>query len=383
MTARVWHLLTGEYPPQPGGISDYTALLAAGLAGRGAEVHVWSPPVEGSAPEVDGVTVHRVAGKWSPDDLARLGDELDKFTQPRRLLVQHTPNTWGYRGLNFHFCKWLVKRKKAGDDVWLMVHEPFYPWLWLDKPARWALAAGQRWMMRTLLAASSRVYISIPGWEKYLRAYETGKRRAMTWLPIFSTIPVVSDERKVEALRRSLKPEGQIVIGSFGTFGGAIGEMLFELLPALLLNHPERIGLLLGRGGEQLAARLRARHPQLSARLHAPGELPPAQVSLNLQACDLLAQPYPDGVSSRRTSVMAGLAHGLPIVTTQGVLSEPLWTETGCVALAAADELDDLRQAAEALLSSSELREGLAARARQAYEQHFALERTLRELCSV
>lgn len=381
MSENRWHLLTGEYPPQPGGISDYTALLAAGLAAHGEEVHVWSSQADGTTPAVNGVTVHRIAGKWSPDDLARLGDELDKLGAPRRLFVQHTPNTWAYRGLNLHFCKWLLKRKNGGDEVWLMVHEPFYPWLLRDKPQRWLLAAGQRWMMRTLLAASSRVYVSIPGWEKYLRAYERGEPHAITWLPIFSTIPVVSDERKVAELRQRLKPDEQTVIGNFGTFGGAVGEMLFEVLPALLLRHPERVGLLLGRGGEHFATRLRASHPSLSARLFATGELPPGQVSLNLQACDLLVQPYPDGVSSRRTSVMAGLAHGIPTVTTTGLLSEPVWAETGCVALAAADDLQSLIQTAEALLSNYELRESLASRAQAAYEQNFALERTLRELC--
>src|SRR5207248_6476969 len=27
-----WHVLTGEYPPQPGGVSDYTRQVARGLA---------------------------------------------------------------------------------------------------------------------------------------------------------------------------------------------------------------------------------------------------------------------------------------------------------------------------------------------------------------
>ena len=382
MTANVWHLLTGEYPPQPGGISDYTALVAGGLAAHEADVHVWSSQAEEITPAVNGVTVHRVAGNWSPDVLTVLGDDLNGFAAPRRLFVQYTPNTWGYRGLNFHFCKWLVKRKNVGDDIWLMVHEPFYPWLWRDKPTRWLLAAGQRRMMRTLLAASSRVYVSIPGWEKYLRAYKSGEQLAITWLPIFSTIPVVRDKSKVAALLQSLRPAGQTVIGSFGTFGGAIGEMLFEVLPALLLKNPQRVGLLLGRGGEHLGARIRASYPQLSEQLFAPGELPPEDVSLNLQACDLLVQPYPDGVSSRRTSVMAGLAHGIPIVTTEGFLSEPLWAETGCVALAAASDLQNLIQAAEALLSRPDLCDGLSARARTVYDENFALERTIRELCS-
>ena len=38
-----WHLVTSEYPPDIGGVSDYTAQLARALAGAGDEVHVWCP----------------------------------------------------------------------------------------------------------------------------------------------------------------------------------------------------------------------------------------------------------------------------------------------------------------------------------------------------
>ena len=37
------HIITPEYPPQPGGVSDYTAQVAEGLAQEGEEVHVWCP----------------------------------------------------------------------------------------------------------------------------------------------------------------------------------------------------------------------------------------------------------------------------------------------------------------------------------------------------
>ena len=40
-----WHLLTGEYPPSSGGVSDYTRALACELARRGLDVHVWCPSV--------------------------------------------------------------------------------------------------------------------------------------------------------------------------------------------------------------------------------------------------------------------------------------------------------------------------------------------------
>jgi hypothetical protein len=41
-----WHILTGEYPPQPGGVSDYTRQLARALVDAGDSVEVWAPHFE-------------------------------------------------------------------------------------------------------------------------------------------------------------------------------------------------------------------------------------------------------------------------------------------------------------------------------------------------
>ena len=43
-----WNIITGEYPPQPGGVSDYTRLVAHGLADAGDEVCVYAPPADAS-----------------------------------------------------------------------------------------------------------------------------------------------------------------------------------------------------------------------------------------------------------------------------------------------------------------------------------------------
>ena len=45
-----WHVLTGEYPPDCGGVGDYTAALAHALADAGDTVHVWTPTAGGLDP---------------------------------------------------------------------------------------------------------------------------------------------------------------------------------------------------------------------------------------------------------------------------------------------------------------------------------------------
>src|ERR1700726_386417 len=71
------HVITPEYPPQVGGVSDYVHQVAAKLAEAGEEVHIWCPVSSGKAPESRGVIVHQSLGTFAPSDLLRAGQQLD------------------------------------------------------------------------------------------------------------------------------------------------------------------------------------------------------------------------------------------------------------------------------------------------------------------
>jgi glycosyltransferase involved in cell wall biosynthesis len=377
---RTWHILTGEYPPQPGGVSDYVGLLAAGMGHAGLDIHVWAPPGDGATSVATNVTVHRCAGTWSARDLRRLSSEMDSLGPPGRLLVQYAPNAWGRRGLNVAFCRWLEERRATGYDVRLMIHEPFYPWRLRDRPQRWILAGVQRLMMRIAVRAAARVYLSTQSWEPMLRPYQGSLRQPMTWLPVPSTIPVFPAPDRTEAIRQGLVAHGGVILGSFGTFSPLIRGMLRRALPVLLASRKDRACLLLGRNSEQFALELVARHPELAGRVVGRGGLAAKELSAHLQACDVLVQPYPDGVSTRRTSLMAALAHGVAAVTTLGFLSDSMWAESGCAVLVPASDPGGMIRAAESLLADPEARARLRAKAQEVYREQFDLENTIREL---
>lgn len=330
-----WHLITSEYPPQRGGVGDYTRLLAAGLAHLGDQVHVWCPAFAGPVPVTSGVTVHREFGTFSRKDLRRVGEKLQSFPGQRRIVVQWVPHGYGYKAMNIGFCWWLWRRaKRHGDRIELMVHEPYLPFR--PGAARQNTAAVvHRAMTMIMLRAASRVWMSIPGWEPRLRPFTLGRRLDFQWLPIFSNIPVADQPGRVFEIRRQYAGEGAgPVIGHFGTFAAPITDLLEPILLELAAGNGQEL-LLVGDQSKQYLERLTARHPSFAGRIHATGKLSAEEVSCHLAACDLLIQPFPDGVSSRRTSFMAGLAHGKPIVTTTGELTEPLWSEVDGVYLAA------------------------------------------------
>ena len=377
-----WHVITGEYPPQRGGIGDYTELLAAGLAAEGHAVSVWCPECEGESPRREGVEVRRVRGGFAPAGLFRLDRALSRRRRPRTLLVQYAPNALGLRGLNVLCCLWLLWRRLwAGDDVRVMFHEPFY--YFARQPLRLNLLAFAQRLMALLLLASSRVvYVSIPAWERLLGPYAWPRRLRTVWLPIPSTIPFVEDEAAVARLRAELTggAAGAVVVGHFGTYGGLATGALARVFAELLGARPEAVGLCLGARGEEFVAGLLRLRPEFEGRLRATGRLAARDVSLHLQACDLVVQPYPDGASSRRTSLMAALANGVAVVSNLGELSEPVWLHSAGLALSPGPAAAEIVGLANELLSDPARRKALGGRARRFYLEHFDLAKSLAAL---
>lgn len=380
MNSSEWHLITSEYPPLPGGVSDYTRLIAMELAAAGDAVHVWCPPADGADGETPGVLVHREMGRMSPADLRRVGHLLDQFKAPRRVLVQWVPHGYGYNSMNLPFCIWLWQRASLKrDHVELMVHEPF---LTFDE-GTWkqsGVAAVHRLMTTVLLNAARRIWLSIPAWEDFLRPYALGRRVPFTWLPVASNIPVLDDPIGARAVRDRYARDGELVIGHFGTYGQHVTNLLMTALPALMNGSVNRVLLLLGRGGEALRDELVRGHPELAERVHASGALCATDLSRHVSTCDVMIQPYPDGISSRRTSAMVGLSHGLPLVTTSGYLTESFWARSGAVALAPVADAAALATLTERLLADANARSRMSVAARVLYEERFDVQKTIATL---
>ena len=116
--------------------------------------------------------------------------------------------------------------------------------------------------------------------------------------------------------------------------------------------------------------------------MHAVGQISATdpRLSLHLSACDVLLQPYPDGVTTRRTTIMAALAHGLATVTTTGELTEPLWSKSGAVALAPAHDSDAFVEAALEIMHSREKRAALGQNGREFYRTKFDIQHIVEQL---
>jgi glycosyltransferase involved in cell wall biosynthesis len=213
-----------------------------------------------------------------------------------------------------------------------------------------------------------------------LRPYTLGRKVAFSWLPIPSNVPVSDDRGTVEKLRRRYAPNHEFIIGHFGTFGFQIAPIVEAILVALAGEPAPPMFLLIGKGSESFRAQLIRRDPGLEPLLHATGEMTAAELSYQLQACDLLIQPYPDGVSTRRGTIMAGLSHGRPIVTTRGLLTEPFWEASYALAMAPAKDPKRIVSLVRQLQPNPAERARMGAAARNLYQERFSLCHTVAAL---
>jgi glycosyltransferase involved in cell wall biosynthesis len=370
-----WHLITGEYPPQPGGVSDYSRLVAQGLAESGDAVHVYAPPAKGEDLPEQGIVTNRLPGHFDPRSLRILGPALRDHPDDL-VLVQYVPHAFGYKAMNLPFCLWLNHLRRKHRRIVVMFHEVAMP-LRRRQPLSHRLLAIVTAPMAMLVArAASTIFVSIPAWKD--RLMRLGVRQPMEWLPVPSTIAVVDDQAAVEAHRREIG--AKLIIGHFGTCAGLIGESLKAALPRLLEVLPGAAVMLIGRDGVALRQAIGVRQPHLAGRIHAAGGQSSHNVSLALAACDLMIQPYEDGVSSRRTAVMAALVHKRPVVATRGESTEPIWADAGAIALVPAGNHEALYRMTYKLSADERERQRLAVMGARLYDQRFAPRHTLEAL---
>lgn len=323
-------LITGEFPPDQGGVGDFTNRLAHALTDLGHQVHVLtsvppsSRPPQGPPPEgarSAAVTVHRVVTSWGIGcwrQLSGLARDLNLDV----LNVQYQAAAYNMRPA----VSFVPRRLPAVSTA--TFHDLKVPYLF---PKAGPL---REWVVHALARRVDGVIVT--NREDELALLEPGAGvSALTRIPIGSNIDTslpVGYDRDAERARWGVQP-GDLLLGYFGFLNESKGgETLIRTLHRLIEDglpaHLLKIG---GRtGSSDPTNRAYAQRVEnlvgdlgLEDRVHFTGYVTAEQVSASLQAVDVCVLPYRDGVSFRRGSLMACLAHGRPIVTTPPAVPLP------------------------------------------------------------
>jgi glycosyltransferase involved in cell wall biosynthesis len=372
-----WNIITGEYPPQAGGVSDYTRMVAHGLADAGDEVRVWAPPIPGQGfSSHPNIRVSRLPDHFGRRGLKILAQELER-DRTSRVLVEYVPHAFKMRAMNFPLCLMLLRRRNS--DITVMFHEVAYPISRRQSIRHNALGAVNHLMAAILVRAASRTFVAAQGWHGMLARYAPNGRE-IGWLPMPSTIPVVRDRAATLAVRtRFATPESRL-LGHFGTYGPWVTSRLKPALESILSAQQNARVLLIGRNGEKFHDDFVREHRAFASRVFGTGALAESEVSTHIAACDAMIQPYPDGITSRNTSALAGLAHGKAMATTIGKYSEDLWRRSGAVVLAPDQNAEALARGTIGLLDDRDRAKAMGCEAVKLYRDVFDLEHTIAAL---
>lgn len=306
-------LVTGEFPPMQGGVGDYTRQLACALAALGVEVHVITTHLSLGIRHSSFV-IHPVIRRWSFPSLIR----IRSIAQSLNLSILNLQYQAAAYGLSapIHFLPDV-----AGVKTVVTFHDLRVPYLF-PKAGRLREVA-----VTHLARSASGVIVTDPadGAELMRR----GGVKQLAQIPIGSNItpqPSAHYDRAAWREKMEVLPN-EFLLGYFGFLNESKGgDALIGALSALVSRRAKvKLALIGGQTGTSDAAsneafsgeveRLIARY-DLNDRIIRTGFVEAPEISAHLMACDAVVLPYRDGVSFRRGSFMAAIAHGCPVVTT-------------------------------------------------------------------
>jgi glycosyltransferase involved in cell wall biosynthesis len=360
-------LVTGEYPPMQGGVGDFTQALAHALVALGVEIHVITgrsarPP----ASALPAPSTHPIISRWSFLALWQIR-RLAQHLNLQLLNVQYQAAAFQL-GAPIHFLP-----KITGRPTVVTFHDLRIPYLF---PKAGRLREGAV----TYLARSAAGVIATDLADE-AELKRRGGLRALTQIPIGSNIDPAPPAHYDRAAWRGRANIGQreFLIGYFGFLNESKGGD--TLMSALAILQDRQANAKLALIGGQTGAsdptnavfnakieRLITRYG-LENRIFRTGFLDQAAVSAWLLACDAVVLPYRDGVSLRRGTLMAALAHGRPVITTTPHVPLPGFVDGENIRFVPPEDAPALVLAISQLLEAPELRAQMGERAQRLARQ--------------
>jgi glycosyltransferase involved in cell wall biosynthesis len=314
--------ITAKTSPHVCGVGDYTVNLATHLKAHynlGLDLVVEKSCLPSTAPVVVLPTVE----DWTPESFQTLFTQL-KQARVKTVILQYTCWLYSPKGFSLALIPFWQQCSQHFQTI-LVAHETYY-WS-LKYPGTWFKGVIQQYILQQLVRHSDRVCCSSEPYIQQLRRY-TQKQDKIHQLPIPSNIPPqpFSSQERME-LRQSLgiTLEQRQVLTLFGCYASIQQSWLTRLDQRLQALGKPVAWLLLGDA------------KKIDLPLHnlviRPGFLDAADLSHHLQISDLMLLPHEFGISAKRTSLMAGLEHGIPVIGTKGRLTDSFFDDMESVSL--------------------------------------------------
>ncbi len=363
--------ITGEYPPMEGGVGAFTQELAKELAKDGHDIHVLTSKMARPKDEkrslwdlkepyeIGYAKLHAHVGRWRWGAMNSVAAAAVRFDLDV-VNIQYQAIAYDMHFPAINFLPW---RMREISPVIVTFHDLRVPYLF-PKAGRL-----RRRAVNHLARSADGVICTNQEDAQSLKVIGITDNR-LEVIPIGSNISVHKPSKDdLSAVRHKLGLKGaDNLIGYFGFINPSKGA---DTLLLSMAGLPENLHLVFiggvtgssdARGNQLLLDELHKiiRELDLSERVHWSGFLPDRDVSAYLNAADVVVMPYKDGVSLRRGTLMAALAHGRPLITTRPHIPIPELIHGENVWLTPIDDKNALSQSIAAVISDFELQEKLS-----------------------
>lgn len=344
--------LTGEYPPMQGGIADYTANLAQHLKPLDIQpsiliTHRWQQISQSTTTNHQSLVsnlnsqlpaIQPILPNWG----WRCWPSITHFLKQHQsdiLHIQYQAAAFDLGGW-VNWLPWYLKKRGTRTRLVTTFHDLRIPYIFPKAGRfRWksilALArhsdtviCTNREDLKTLQTELGRQNTPCPNSQSLNLQSPISNSPFLTVIPLGTNIEPQppADFNRSEWRKKYHADEQSLLLAYFGFLNKSKGgEELIEAVK--LLRQQDIDARMLFIGGDighadptnvAYAERIQTLIAEygLSEVVYRTGYVEEAEVSANLLAADAVVLPYRDGVSFRRTTLIAALRHGCPVVST-------------------------------------------------------------------
>jgi glycosyltransferase involved in cell wall biosynthesis len=281
------------------------------------------------------------------------------------VLVQYTALAWSARGFPLRFPQVLKILKAAGVRLCVVFHdvEPYSGKRVIDGLRR---RTQLRVMLQSLRLSDEAVF-TVPLQKNSWIKHEPGKG---CFIPVGANLPTSGEANS----RQGISTGRKLSVAVFSITGGESGRWEIDNIVEAVRFAASRVGnlrlIVFGRNAQNAEAELRKSFRDSTVELHVLGVLPGEDVVRSLSVSDVML--FVRGpVSTRRSSAIAGIACGLPVIAFEGPETAAPITEAG-LALFSPQRKGDLGDVLLRVLEDEHYRASLAQRSLLAQRQYFS-----------
>jgi glycosyltransferase involved in cell wall biosynthesis len=281
------------------------------------------------------------------------------------VIVQYTALAWSSRGFPLRFSRVLQILKRSGVRLAVVYHdvEPFAGARFIDRLRR---ITQLRAMQRAMELCDVAVFTVPMEKVSWIKSHYTHS----VFIPVGANLPAA----KEAVSRNKITSNGQLNIAVFSVTGGRSAEgEICEIVEAVRFASSRVRNLkltVLGRNSKETESEFRKRLGGVPVEIQVLGLLSNEDVARSLSSCDVLL--FVRGpISTRRSSAMAGIACGLPVIAAEGRETSSLVAEAG-VAFYSPQKKNDLGSVLLHVLQDEHYRTSLAQRSWMAQQRNFS-----------